>query len=247
MPAHESDNGPKQSNLSAWVPFLPLRAKAYKGGNLAKLWSILSGRGAIIHHIWTFQSCWNFTHRQLRPFNFKLWPLSSFDHSLKLGKSILQQVRWKFNELKNQMRFSIFCHRPNSTPNLQLPQLGWSVIGPKLAKIILKSFENQIELKQIRFSFLLQAHLMSRFRDPSDLLLGPNWLLSSHDSHLFHFLLNSNWLLASFVAQWFNAIASPTLKNTEWHLQTHIDYRIQVEIQIQTRAPFEHWLYTKCI
>ena len=67
-------------------------------------------------------------------------------------------------------------------------------------------------------------------------LLGPNWLSSSHDSHLFHFLLNSNWLLAPFVGQWFNALASPMLPITQLQKETHTT--ILGLIQIHTREPF---------
>ena len=145
----------------------PLRAKAYKGGNLAKLWSISSGRGAIFIY-GTIQSCWNFTRRQLSPIlKFECKPLLVIVSNPSSGN--------KFNEKKiklKQMRFSIFCHRPSSRANVSLP---------------------------------------------TDLLLGPNWLSSSHDSQLFHFLLNSNWLLASFVCQWFNnALASLMRKNILW-------------------------------
>ena len=124
----------------SWVPFLPPRAKAYKGGNLAKLWSISSGRGAIfiygrfnvgeILHVINFKV-------------YKVWP------QFQVGQIYCQHPLWKlFNEIRldcflekqwklNQIEKFNFCQRPDSTPNVLLPRLVRSLIGPKSAVIIL--------------------------------------------------------------------------------------------------------------
>ena len=124
----------------------PLRAKAYKGGNLAKLWSISSGRGAIFIY-GTIQSCWNFTRRQLSPIlKFECKPLLVIVSNPSSGN--------KFNEKKiklKQMRFSIFCHRPSSRANVSLPRLDRSVIGSKLVIVISwqPAFPFLVELKLV--------------------------------------------------------------------------------------------------
>ena len=91
----------------------------------------------------------------LRVINFKVykvWPPYFFWPQFEVGQIYCQHPLWKlFNEIRldcflekqwklNQIEKFNFCQRPDSTPNVLLPRLDRSLIGPKSAFLILNVF-----------------------------------------------------------------------------------------------------------